>query len=152
MASTNKTSLGLSQWIETDPVQMEDFNENNEIINSVLEEFASSAVKIISGSYVGTGTVGSSNVNSLTFEVQPKILFIQQDAGTNKVMDCMSVFVWGNPVVMILTSVYGTTNAIKLMASYDGNTVSWYQSGSNYQEGWAQLNQSNYTYRYIAFC
>lgn len=43
-------------------------------INSVLD----SSVKIETGSYVGTGTYGSSNPNSLTFGFQPKIIIINQ--------------------------------------------------------------------------
>ena len=39
-------------------------------------ENAVTAPKIATGSYTGTGTYGSSNPNSLTFEFDPKIVFV----------------------------------------------------------------------------
>mgnify|MGYP004622760533 CR=1 FL=1 len=93
-------------------------------------------VKIATGSYTGTGTYGSSNPNSLTFEFEPKIVIIT----------CAS----SGPIICFLCSqtqenyVYNGGN-LKATASWNGMTVNWYGTSQA-----AQSNVSGYTYNFIA--
>lgn len=96
------------------------------------------ATRIETGSYVGTGTYGSSNPNSLTFGFEPKALFIvKQDAGTMP-----AIFLSG------AISAYAgfNTNSGLNTISWNGKTVSWYHPYGNGN----QYNTSEITYIYIA--
>ena len=41
MASTNKTALGFNKWIETDKPVMDDFNNDNQIVEQIGQDFNS---------------------------------------------------------------------------------------------------------------
>lgn len=98
------------------------------------------AVKIATGSYVGTGTVGDSNPNTLTFPFEPKIVFVSSGSATIVHM------IKGVPsanVVYGITAVYGIN-----ISSWSGNSVSWVYPATSYPE--RQLNASGTTYYYVA--
>ena len=104
---------------------------------------------IIVGSYVGTGTYGESNPNTLTFDGEVKLLLISGYALTDDSMSTVSTVwlgvIWkGNqhPVSMPLNQGEYRT----LAAKFHENTVSWYGS-----ESVNQMNAANKTYDYIAF-
>ena len=98
---------------------------------------------IVTGSYVGTGTYGASNPNTLTFDFEPKLVVINGmyavSAGT------ISIFVRG---MIYYTAAY--SNEIQLTnfqnCSFLGVKMSWYSTRSDL---W-QLNESGATYYYIA--
>lgn len=89
-------------------------------------------------SYVGTGTYGSSNPNSLTFDFVPKVIVIQSSENS----------IYGSCIVL-----NGTKNAITYPStndfskfSWNEKTVSWYnQNDVDYQ-----LNMSGVKYTAIA--
>ena len=62
MSSTNKTSLGLNQWINTDTPKMEDFNADNLKINTLIKnikdyEQGKSAYEVaVENGFIGTET------------------------------------------------------------------------------------------------
>ena len=105
------------------------------------------AVKIETGSYVGTGTSGSSNPNTLTFGFEPKILFVsKQDQNLNS-------------VGFFMLACKGVTNAQCMHAAqntapqgpfcalnWSENSVSWYNTSGSTE----QLNMNNETYFYVA--
>lgn len=113
-------------------------------------ENAVTALKVETGSYVGTGTSGSSNPNSLTFGFEPKLVFI---SGNHQ-----PAYIGGLFMCFDLTSDFAVTHGYgykyfganayesKQYAKKAGNTLFWYHTES-YS---GQLNDPNYTYNYIA--
>lgn len=100
---------------------------------------------IETGSYVGTGTYGSGNPNTLTFRFEPKFVHIQ--AGNIGKEDNsgfkFAFFVLGTKGFSIGP---GSANELyNLNAKFDGNTLSWYL-GSAAQ----QLNTKSANYFFIA--
>ena len=105
--------------------------------------------QIATGSYVGTGTYGASNPNILTFEFEPKFIFIA----------AVDSSYWGLFNTLILSSEYDSPGYAVLggnpivntasMAKLDKNTntLSWYLNGTNVN---LQLNSSGITYHYVA--
>lgn len=95
-------------------------------------------VRIATGSYVGTGSYGASNPNSLTFPFVPKIVLIQVAANTYGA----AFFVWGSGY---FTCPYSGNSIGVNPVTISGNTMSWYSKISDQ----AQLN-SMHTYNYLA--
>ena len=102
---------------------------------------AVNSVKIETGSYIGTGTYGSSGAASLTFSGLPvfvKICESEYSGGSNQ----------GN-----ITYVYGASGTTLSQKGYvtfslNGNTLSYYSSSrAEYM-----LNASGFEYYYVAFC
>ena len=100
---------------------------------------------IETGSYVGTGTYGSRNPNTLTFRFEPKFVHIQagnigkEDSSGFK----FAFFVLGTKGFSIGP---GSANELyNLNAKFDGNTLSWYLGNAA-----QQLNTKNANYFFIA--
>lgn len=100
---------------------------------------------IETGSYVGTGTSGSGNPNTLTFRFEPKFVHIQagnigkEDSSGFK----FAFFVLGTKGFSIGP---GSANELyNLNAKFDGNTLSWYLGNAA-----QQLNTKNANYFFIA--
>ena len=106
-----------------------------------FENAVATPVKIATGSYVGTGTYGSSNPNSLTFGFVPKFVVImpgESGAGAS------GYWSYGSYAIMSNWS-GGSTSNFWAPATLNGTTLSWYYSGRAVE----QLNSSGYTYNYI---
>lgn len=112
------------------------------IFNAISAASGGGGAKIATGSYVGTGTYGSSNPCSLTFDFEPKIVFISR-------------VVSGSYVPQNFFSQYGVQVALswisdittqKIELTWDGATVSWY----NEDHSVYQLNAPDYTYKWLA--
>lgn len=105
--------------------------------------------KIAIGSYVGTGTMGAANKNSLTFTFLPKLLIICKGtnglAPLNDKWNASGIWYEGQTSFETTDSYYGT-NYVEL--SY--NTISWYALSAYDTTGATQLNAQGYTYHYIA--
>lgn len=90
------------------------------------------AVKMETGSYVGTGTYGSGNPNKLTFSFAPKMVVVTEYGATG--LGASTGMIWnGNPQI-------GTRSV-----SVAGSEISWYDSSAS-----NQLNSSGSTYYYAA--
>ena len=100
-----------------------------------------SKASIATGSYTGTGTYGSSNPNSLTFDFEPKIVFIG-GKGTRGVYASFP-YVWGGKYIYLQSN--GTTYSNNV--SIGGNTMTWYSTNSAASY---QLNNTGTVYNYIA--
>lgn len=90
--------------------------------------------QVVTGSYVGTGTYGSSNPNTLTFDFEPKVIFIsaQHVAGmATLIRDCDT------------SAALRPSDVYELRVTWSENSVSWYNTAGTY----TQLN-ANDTYRY----
>lgn len=104
-----------------------------------LDEVTAFPCQIYTGSYVGTGTSGSSNPNTLTFPFEPKVwgILTFPSAGGAQATST-NLIPWGiTPVVIQSTS---------SVCAYDGNTVNFYNATSAAN----QCNTSGATYYYIA--
>ena len=97
--------------------------------------------KIEMGSYIGTGTYGQSNPNSLTFDFKPQLVIVLTNA-TNGLSYEGSL-----PLIML----QGCANTCMaegntLAVSWSGNAVSWY----SYDQAARQHNRSGTSYCYTA--
>ena len=153
-------ALNVTPFVGTDNFNMETFNNmisqinsgvNSEILD-VLAQLGTKA-KIQTGSYIGTGTYGSNNPNTLTFDFEPKLLIVAGTVNghsTNQVYGVTVIYIEGQNEYGFLVQ----TNAGYVNGNVyrDGNTISWYNtdSSSQYSPG-LQFNISGETYSYIAF-
>ncbi|OUN08339.1 hypothetical protein B5G43_02875 [Flavonifractor sp. An92] len=98
--------------------------------------------KIATGSYVGAGTYGSNNPNTLVFPFEPKMLMVLPNPAS--VTPSYSGFwCFGNPgITGQISSNYSSGSIL----SVSGTTVSWYNTSSSE----VQLNNNNKTYYYVA--
>lgn len=142
--------------------------DNARGMNFAITEAFEQCAKIVTGSYVGTGTYGASNPCSLTFEVEPKIIlmlgYISTSGGFTPMMRNRYVqsnfadeyMVYMPCVTTDYTAHKGFGYNAKPSSSYavwgkksaDGKTFSWY----NTLDAAAMCNVSGYTYHYMAIC
>lgn len=101
---------------------------------------AVTAPGIETGSYVGTGTAGSSNPNSLTFEFVPKLVFIHNSSdgryricAINGDSQCVSGIVASSQYVV--------------KTAWENKKLSWYNSDDSAIK---QLNENGVVYNYVA--
>ena len=150
------STLGTSGFKPLDKIITDSFGEvvgkQNELKgalesgdNNFIVEFAKSSANIEVGSYVGTGTYGSRNPNTLSFAFAPKVVFISRSGGTNYAEQAVLVFGSGSAYVTI------GTNNIVLVLNWSENVVNWYGTPLPQDlEAAGQLNANNATYRYVA--
>lgn len=103
--------------------------------------------RIETGSYVGTGTYGKNNPTSLTFGFTPKIVFISSSGndsptGYNRFT---SPLVFGTSRARNI-NLDGSLTTSHLYLTWEDQSVSFYSPNS----AWEQLNQSGFTYYYVA--
>ena len=99
-------------------------------------------VSIETGSYVGTGTYGESNPNTLTFPFTPVLVFVGADTpNANRIAAIL--------IKSVNKNLWITTSMTRSFASttWEQNTVSWYVTNSSAGD---QLNVSGTTYYYVA--
>ena len=94
------------------------------------------AVKIETGSYVGTGTSGSSNPNTLTFGFEPKFLLVMKE-GSQTITGSFGLIWSGNSKV----------GARSIFVNDTG--ISWYSTSSSSPVD-DQCNTFGTTYHYVA--
>lgn len=136
--------MAFTPFVETDLPSMANFNAKfEEAIEAAKDGALADGVKIATGSYVGTGTYGASNPCSLTFDFIPKIVVISHSSN-------MSIFnVW---YYNTSSGIYPYNTAYKNKFTLNGNTLSWYNAGTDqYVEQYQiQLNESGKTYAWFA--
>lgn len=98
--------------------------------------------KVATGSYVGTGTSGSGNPNSLQFEFTPKLVVISTTAGYPARPGIGIIHVPDN------NGFYSDNKNMpsNMGVSFVGGCVTWYNSSAL-----TQMNESDMTYNYTAF-
>lgn len=111
-------------------------------------ENAREVPKIEVGSYLGTGTFGSSSPNTLTFPFTPIIWGVFRRVSTGGVDNPVpNIMLWDNNYQNMKVSVFtGVDSTTTHYITINGNSVSWYASTSS--DG--QLNSNIYTYHYFA--
>lgn len=92
---------------------------------------------IATGSYKGTGTYGSSNPNSLTFEFNPKLVLVNDNGQ------------YGLIAIKGSAGALAAANTMQQYVSWGSNTVSWYCNGTRLSAN-NQYNANGTTYNYIA--
>ena len=90
------------------------------------------------------GRMGVEAPNSLTFDFEPKILFILSNDATGAMMA-----INGSERATAYLGGYSGVNLI----TFSGDTVSWcwYSGGNSSTYSYVQQNQDGMTYNYIAF-
>lgn len=104
------------------------------------------AVKIEAGSYVGTGTSGASNPNTLTFPFEPKILFISPIV-QGSMQNCG--WVYGCQYGLITTRGTGSPTNYQINLTWGENSITWYATQSA-DPAAVQLNSGGITYKFVA--
>lgn len=127
----------------------------NQTVTQIIEAAISQGAKIVTGSYVGTGTVDEIQPNSLTFEFEPNFVWIFGYKSPNEIsqtflsssLDCVVVYPKSLSFNFTLNTGFGIDGKYRYgKISTDYKTISWYNTVNNY----AQLNVLNNTYYYIA--
>lgn len=88
--------------------------------------------QIETGSYMGTGTYGADNPNSLTFGFEPKVLklSIRDDSTTSYKKIIFSPFIFPSTISNANSFSSSSGNVTGITISWEGNTVKWYSTDS----------------------
>lgn len=111
------------------------------------ENFLNLPTRIETGSYVGTGTFGGNDKNTLTFSFVPQIVFIVEDYQTNSGFTSANMIVQGQDASNGVD--YSSYLRWYITWSSDGTSVSWHAYGSTGNAD-RQMNTTSRTYRYVA--
>ena len=128
-------NLNLPQFAESDRIHHDDFNDAMEKLDAAVA--ACGNCKIVTGSYVGTGSYGVNNKNTLIFDARPNFVVI----GGEYTIFALRPMADG---ATLRSSGLNQTYGAKL--SWSGNSISWYA------ESFAalQCNSADVTYHYMA--
>jgi len=138
-----KTSnFNLNKPEAADPMRIEDFNQNADLIDAALAGMP----KIVTGNYVGTGTYGKDNPTTLTFPFPPKVVGIVVDAAGQRRGG--TIFVTGQTKSSGIGPTYASNSAYDHVLTWSGNSISWYAADTD--TALDQLNDSANTYYYFA--
>ena len=161
LTNVTKTSYGLGSAAVPDDV----FKTVKTLVDTA-QNTADGRARVATGTYTGSGTVGSGNKNSLTFNF-PVQFFVLHDGSDNMYIKYSGANPYNgiNQQSLLLVPRVTTETKIKIAGSgdpyynmwdmflFNGNTVSWYAtSDSTYYPATAkiQFNESGKTYYYIA--
>lgn len=149
----NKTAnFQLTQWEKTDRILMEEFNSDNEKIDTALKSGADGVAalqtalascgncKIVYGTYIGNGKSGSANPNKLTFDGKPVLVIVQAQSNTTD-FDFHLRMIRGCDWAVGDRNNYSYTNSV----AWGENYVSWYNNKAE-----TQFNLQGSVYSYIA--
>ena len=149
----NKTAnFQLTQWEKTDRILMEEFNSDNEKIDTALKSSADGVAalqtalascgncKIVYGTYTGNGKSGSANPNKLTFDGKPVLVIVQAQSNTTN-YDFHLRLVRGCGWAVGDRGNYCYTNSV----AWGENFVSWTNDDAE-----TQFNLQGSVYSYIA--
>ena len=138
----------LPQWVETDRILMEDFNDMASTLDAALKTNADAAAasadaiankgncQLYTASYVGNGAYGSGSPNNLTFPAQPLAVFVAE-CGSN------GLAFWA---LQGMVTCHASGNSVGLTLSWGGASCSWFCSSGPI----GQLNAAGVTYQVAA--
>ena len=156
MATNQTQHYGLNQWELSDSVVMADFNADNQKVDEALHSIRSSIPHVCSGSYVGTGTSGADNPNTLIFNFPIQFLAVttNEEYVRPPILDDIGPWFFIRPWTSS-NRVYNsnvTANAYLTHVKWLENGVSWYAQCINGEpmDPDRQLNKEGITYHYIA--
>ena len=149
----NKTAnFQFTQWEKTYRILMEEFNSDNEKIDTALKSSADGVAalqtalascgncKIVYGTYTGNGKSGSANPNKLTFDGKPVLVIVQAQSNTTN-YDFHLRLVRGCGWAVGDRGNYSYTNSV----AWGENFVSWTNDDAE-----TQFNLQGSVYSYIA--
>lgn len=111
-----------------------------------IKTLIDSKVNAVYGSYVGTGTYGESKPNRLTFDFEPKIIFIGDIVPEDRKWSKGSVLMIKTDDSVTHTTYTGNSDSTGILHyTFRAKTVEWY----NRDDKVNQLNNSGTTYRYL---
>ena len=143
---TETTNLHLPQFEASDRIHHDDFNAAFQAIDTAV----SGKSGIVTGSYTGDGSYGSTHPRILHFAFQPKLLLIQSEDHARLGPSGDAEFINGwlmalRGVTTAYSGSYSTNVAIKF--EWDGSDVSWYATSAS---PGAQCNENGRKYYYLA--
>ena len=144
MATNSTPNFGLNQWEADDPVLREDFNADNQKLDTTLSLLGN--CQIAAGTYVGNGQFGEGTSCRLELGFKPLVLFMHTASGK----DNNHHIVWFNNGI---NPTHTKTTYVKYFVSWDDTGLSWYMTAnsSSYQNADTQFNSEGQTYHYVAF-
>ena len=104
-------------------------------------------VRIATGSYVGTGTYGQSNPNSLTFGFEPKMVWVCATNTSNASKE-QATFLFGASFYSYVQASSASSNGSVTFGTsvqFNGNVMSWYSDNAI-----KQFNTNGTTYHFVA--
>lgn len=138
MASGHTEHYQLNQWSLDDPVQMEDFNEDNRKVDEALNQLMSERVRMTLGSYIGTGEYGPEHPNTLTFDFTPRLLLILGEGhGGSFLLTYSAITTYAPPTA--------TSDSWELEFQWTDNSISWYSE----ERPGTQRNAEGVAYTYL---
>lgn len=138
MASKHTEHYQLNQWSLDDPVQMEEFNQDNRKVDQALNWLMNNRTRLATGSYTGTGEFGAEHPTTLTFDFTPKLLFMYGNGVSAR-------FFLAHPGITEYLDPTAGNSFPMLHLTWAENSVSWYNTtGADYQ-----LNHPNTNYFYL---
>lgn len=139
-------------YLETTVLEIKNGGTGATTKEGALVNLGGAQIKI--GSYVGTGTYGADNPNSLTFDFEPKLVMITGGInalngsrqlsmaydGQNAILDCR-----------LLSTEYTPNTGLGMTGDgnygkKEGNTLYWYHTKASYN----QYNSAEFTYYWVA--
>lgn len=132
---TDETAMALGLIADNNPSPNDAFAQIANILFNVP------IGRITLGKYIGTGTVGIDNPNTLTFDFDVKFLAIWHDYGV-ELMTCQQN----------ASNQYDGESASYRIYLWNGNTVSWYAINADASTPYpsSQFNSSGRAYYYFA--
>lgn len=103
-------------------------------------------VRVVTGTYVGTGSNGASNLNVLNLGIKPKVLLVEPQNDTSVTRFHYFVAIYSQQRAWVDYSVGNSTGDHGVTLGWDNTWASWYNQTSAER----QLNLSNVTYQYVA--
>ena len=102
-----------------------DFNSNADLIDEAITAARAADVQIATGIYVGTGTYGENNPNTVQIPFVPKFFYVYPEKGGQY------CFPWVFGSSSFFNFEPSTANKISVVSS--GQTFSWYASSASNQ-------------------
>lgn len=142
--------MAFTPFIESDQPTMAAFNEKfSAAISAAIDGALDVGIKVEVGSYVGTGTYGSSNPTSLTFDFVPKLIILECNSNIKDIPYSV-ILIRDNPFVRnVIQTNSGALSTSTLRITWGENMVSWFSEfNAEYQ-----MNSSQYgglPYFYVA--
>lgn len=134
---------GVTQWLKLADNENIDFLTTQvDVLHDQIVSFGE-VTQRTSGTYKGTGTYGTNNPNTLTFDFTP--LFVMVSKRGSSSITSGNAFMWIYPEATLCFNNNGSSYWV--YPSVNGGTFSWYSTQSSSY----QLNQSNNDYDYIAW-
>lgn len=138
MASGKTEHYQLNQWSLDDPVQMEEFNQDNRAVDAALHQLMSGSLRLAVGSYIGTGGHGEENPTTLTFDFTPRLLLMLGNGWNGHfILTYSSITTYCHPTA-------GTSSS-EIEFRWAENSVSWYHKSS----AASQRNAEGREYTYL---